>query len=267
MINIDELTKQIKLEGYSEENAEAKLCQDIILLLLSKSEFKRNITIKGGVVIRSISNNTRRATIDLDFDLIKYPLTEDRIKHLLSRLNGIEGIKITIVGNIEDLKHQNYSGKRVFVNIEDTFNNHLSSKIDIGVHKYLSLEQDSYCFDVSFSNDGAALLINSKEQMLAEKLKSLLKFGSLSTRFKDIYDICFLTDLVDKNKIIKCFKVLIFEDPKMREKEISDILERLEKTFSDTKYLDNMSSSRKNWLDIDDLEVLNKIVAFIKTLK
>ena len=63
MINIVELSNKVKEEGYSEEMAEAKLCQDIVLLLLSKSRFNKNITIKGGVVMRSISNNVRRANV------------------------------------------------------------------------------------------------------------------------------------------------------------------------------------------------------------
>lgn len=40
-------------------------------------------------------------------------------------------------------------------------------------------------------DEGASLLINSNEQMLSEKLRSLLKFGTFSTRFKDIYELCF----------------------------------------------------------------------------
>lgn len=266
MINLNELSKQIKLEGYSEENAEAKLCQDIILHLLSKSRFNRNITIKGGVIMRSISNNIRRATIDLDFDLIKYPLTEEGIKSLIFALNGIDGIKLSIVGNIEDLKHQDYDGKRVYVDIEDSLNNHLSSKIDIGVHKFMTVEQDNYCFDIAFSNDGASLLINSKEQMFTEKLKSLLRFGFLSTRFKDIYDIYYLISLVDKNKLLDCFKIFIFDEHKMREKNVSDIVKRLEKTFDDETYRNALSSSKKNWLGVDDSIVLDKIITFIKNL-
>ena len=222
-MNIDELITKYREKGYSLVDARSTVCHDIILSKIFKSKFKEHITIKGGVVIRSISNNTRRATIDLDFDLIKYPLTEKGVRALISGLNGIEGIKITIIGNIEELKQQNYKGKRVLVDVEDAFNNHLSSKIDIGVHKYMSIEQDDYCFDISFSDDGAALLINSKEQMLTEKLKSLLRFGSLSTRFKDIFDIYYLIDLVDKNKTIECFDLLIFKDQKMRENNIIDI--------------------------------------------
>lgn len=52
MLNILELSESIKNDGYSEEYAEAKLCQDIVLLLISKSKYANNVTIKGGVVMR-----------------------------------------------------------------------------------------------------------------------------------------------------------------------------------------------------------------------
>lgn len=51
--------------------------------------------------------------------------------------------------------------------------------------------QEEYCFDIAYDDEGASLLINSNEQMLSEKLRSLLKFGTFSTRFKDIYELCF----------------------------------------------------------------------------
>lgn len=53
------------------------------------------------------------------------------------------------------------------------------------------IEQEEYCFDITYDDEGASLLINSNEQMLSEKLWSLLKFGTFSTRFKDIYELCF----------------------------------------------------------------------------
>lgn len=55
-INILELTSSIRKEGYEGEYVGAKLCQDILLLLISKSAYANNITIKGGVVIQSITN-------------------------------------------------------------------------------------------------------------------------------------------------------------------------------------------------------------------
>lgn len=56
--------------GYKNADAVAKVAQDIILLKISKSRFNKNVTIKGGVVMHSISNDLRRATRDLDLDFI-----------------------------------------------------------------------------------------------------------------------------------------------------------------------------------------------------
>ena len=181
-------------------------------------------------------------------------------------MNGILGISIDIIGKTEELKHQDYEGKRVYINIEDRYNNKLTSKIDIGVHKHLKLLQEEYYFDFSFDLEGVTLFINSKEQILAEKLKSILKFGFLSTRYKDVYDIYYLASVVNKNRILTALKVLIFDDTKMRENNIEDIINRLESTFSNRIYIDRLYSSDKNWLGVSNEVVLNGIIAFLKEL-
>lgn len=45
MINILELVSKEKANGYSEANAELKVCQDIVLLALSRSTLNKNVTI------------------------------------------------------------------------------------------------------------------------------------------------------------------------------------------------------------------------------
>ena len=40
--------------------------------------------------------------------------------------------------------------------------------------------------------ENAILIINSKKQIICEKLKSLLRFGIRTTRYKDIFDIYYL---------------------------------------------------------------------------
>jgi len=62
MINLLELIENEKLKGYKEANAGAKVCQDLLLKAISGSTLSRNVTIKGGVVMRSKTNNIRRAT-------------------------------------------------------------------------------------------------------------------------------------------------------------------------------------------------------------
>ena len=80
MATLREMIARANADGYMDDNAEAKVCQDIILKALSESSLRRNATIKGGVVMRSISNNARRATQDMDIDFIRYSLDDDAIR-------------------------------------------------------------------------------------------------------------------------------------------------------------------------------------------
>ena len=68
----------------------------------------------------------------------------------------------------------------------------------------MEIEQEEYCFDIAFDNEGASLLINTREQMFAEKLRSLLKFGTFSTRYKDIYDMYYQCGKMDEQRLLIC---------------------------------------------------------------
>ena len=204
MANLADLAAEVKNDGYSQVNAEAKVCQDIVLKAISESSLSRNVTIKGGVVMRSITGDSRRATQDMDLDFIRYSLSDDSIQAFIQKLNCLDGITIQIDGPITELSQQEYHGKRVMVTIKDDTEHSFTSKIDLGVHKQVQIEQDEYCFDVCLDDVGASLLINSKEQIFTEKLRSLLRFGPLSTRYKDVFDLCYLSDLVDRERLMAC---------------------------------------------------------------
>ena len=180
MANLEELAANYRSEGYSALLADARVCQDVVLKAISESSLSRNVTIKGGVVMRSITGNVRRATRDIDFDFIKYSIDEESIRGFIEKLNCLEGITINVEGPIEELSQQEYRGKRAWVSISDDSGNKLKSKIDIGVHKNVQIEQEEYCFDVCLDDKGASLLMNSSEQIFAEKLRALVRFGAFS---------------------------------------------------------------------------------------
>ena len=232
MINIQKLIEEANENGYQGDKASAKVCQDIVLKALSVGPLSRNVTIKGGVVMRSKTNNVRRATQDLDIDFIKYSLADESIDAFISKLNCLDGIKISMLGKIEELKQQDYSGKQVFILIEDTEGNQVRSKIDLGVHNRFELEQEEYCFDIAYDDEGASLLINSDEQMLAEKLMVAL----------DTY---------------------IFNDTTMKENTGNDIVRRLKIAFSDKSYIHRLDTSDKRWIDEEIGVVTERILEFM----
>lgn len=235
-MNLEKMAEKYRDAGYSERNADARVCQDIVLKAIVRSNLGRNVTIKGGVVMRSITGNVRRATEDLDLDFIRYSLEDESIRYFISKLNCLEGIRIEIKGNkIEQLSQQEYSGKRVYIIIKD--------------------------------DEGASLLINSCEQIFAEKLRSLLRFGPLSTRYKDIFDFCYLKDHVDMSRLADCIRAYIIDELLMREKDMNGVRKRVALTFSNRQFRRNVEhSGDRNWLQIDVGVAFKMIQDFLETV-
>ncbi len=219
--------------------------------------------------MHSISKDLRRATRDMDLDFIKYSLEDNSIIRFIEELSNVDdGIKIKIDGEIKELHHQDYDGKRVNIELFDKYGNKLKTKLDIGVHKLLDIKQDEYCFDLSIINQNANLLINSKEQIFVEKIKSLLKLGFRSTRYKDLFDFYYLINRteLDKEKLMNCFNILIFKDETMRESNIEDVVNRLQMTFNSNAYRNHLSNPKNNWLDITVDDAIMSVLKYIKSL-
>ena len=254
--------------GYSNANAISKTCQDVILFKISNSNMSKNITIKGGVAMMAISNDKRRATQDLDIDFIRYSLKDSAIKAFIEKLNDNE-IKIKILPPIKELHHQDYDGRRVFVEITDNYNNSFSTKIDIGVHKDINIKQDELCFDLGIESEDVILLANSKEQICCEKIKSLLKFGITSTRYKDIFDIYYLieTKNFDKKRFINYAQKIIFNDTVTDENSIQDIEKSLKDIFENRRFRSMLDNAKNNWIELPIEEVIGNIIEFLSTLE
>jgi predicted nucleotidyltransferase component of viral defense system len=267
MIDLEKMVSQYTADGYNTLLAESRVCQDIVLKAIGESPLNHNVTIKGGVVMRSITGDVRRATRDIDFDFIRYSLEEEAIRRFVNKLNCLEGITIQISGPIEELSQQEYRGKRVWVVIKDNRGNSLKTKMDLGVHKNIQIEQDEYCFDVCHDDEGVCLLMNSKEQIFAEKLRALVKFGTFSGRIKDIYDLCYLSDHVEKDRLMLCIRTYILDDADMFENNMDEIRQRVKKIFADRAFIRSAEESGKdNWLRIKAPVAFEKILKCLEEL-
>ena len=265
-MNLQELMDAYHEEGLTRELAAARVCQDIVLKAIAEGPLSRNVTIKGGVVLRSLTKNNRRATRDIDLDFIHYSLDDFSIREFVKRLNCIDGIQIYMDDEITELKHQDYHGKSIEVKIVDEYGNSVKSKIDIGVHKHMEIDQDEYCFDVCMDDDGATLLKNTVEQSFVEKLRSLLKFGANSRRYRDIYDMSYLKNVASDGKMADMIRILIFDDAEMYENTMDDIVKRLSNTFKDEQYLSRVSGSRQRWIDNDIHEITKGLISYLENI-
>lgn len=265
-MNLTVMIKNMQELGYDSIDASARVCQDIVLKAISKSSLSRNVTIKGGVLMRNMTQNIRRATQDMDIDFIRYSLSDESIDCFVDKLNCLDGIEIKREGKIEELSQQDYNGKRVYIHISDQEGNFIDSKIDLGVHKHLEIEQEEYCFDIAFDNEGAALLANTREQMFSEKLRSLLKLGSFSTRYKDVYDMYYQCGKMNEEKLVQCLHTFIFDDFGMRENNMNAIVKRIENVFSDKAYVKRVDTSDKRWLDDDIQKIINGILNYLRAI-
>lgn len=266
MVSFRSIIASLEAEGYANGPAQAKLAHDVILKALEKCGFGKNVTVKGGVVMSTITGDIRRATMDMDIDFVNYSLSNAKIDALVKKLNCIEGVFIARQGVIVELRQQHYRGKRIFLRISDAEKVTVVTKIDIGVHTYAEMQQRNLKFDIVLDVKGAKLPANSKEQIFAEKLKSLLKFGVRSNRPKDAFDMYYLIDGLNRTRFRAFVKLLIFADAKMRERDFAAIAKQLERVLLSAIYLRKLAGSKVNWLQVDPKEVSTRILDFLKEM-
>jgi hypothetical protein len=266
MTKLNELIAQYRSEGYPGLLASSTACQDVLLSKIAASSLNQNVTIKGGVLMHSMSNSKRRATRDFDLDFIRYSLSEESIDQFLAILDSVDdGISIKRVGAIEDLAQQDYNGKRVNILIGDGTRT-ITTKLDIGVQADLDIEQRDFYFDISGQEESVCLLANSKEQIFGEKLTSLLKWGIATTRFKDIHDFYYLGHQSDFSKeLLETYLtkwVYNSSIAKLTMRNDSDIKDALSNILNDEIFRRNFATSRDKWLDINDDEAIDWLICF-----
>lgn len=172
------------------------------------------------------------------------------------------------MNEITKLKHQDYKGKRIPVIIRDTFNNEINTKIDIGVHTEYNIDQDELCFNTCIDNEIITLFVNSKEQIFVEKIIPIIKFGSLSTRYKDYYDLYWLikNGYLNKDKVIKIMNDKIFNIGINNINSIEELINLIESILSNEKYLEKLNDRKNNWLEIDNIELKKELIEYLNSI-
>ena len=271
MNSLKECVNQYIKEGYNRNYAISKVCQDIIINRIYHSKYSDKITIKGGVVMFHLTNNIRRVTVDIDMDLINMSIATENIVNIfieLSNLDNIDSFRLSIDKNkIEELSHQDYHGKRLTVTIADNYRKTYNVKLDIGVHKYTDIHQDTLLLNTQIIDGNIEFLVNPKEQIFIEKLIPILKFGPLSTRYRDIFDLYWLITEgnLDKDKTLNYMKILVFDND-IDINEINELYTTVNLVLSEPIFISNFSNNY-NWTNANIDTILETIKDYLQTFE
>ncbi|MDO5320226.1 MAG: nucleotidyl transferase AbiEii/AbiGii toxin family protein [bacterium] len=260
------LHDQLVAQGYTGDTADAKIAHDVVLAAVEAAGFRDNLTVKGGVVMSELTDMVRRATMDMDVDFVHYSISKVSVRHFVAVLNRASSCRIQVVGEIADLRHLDYRGKRLHLKITDGKGVSVRTKLDIGVHTWADVQQADLRFKVVTDTDAISLLVNPKEQIFVEKLKSLLRIGPVSTRYKDVYDLYYLKERVRRPVLQKLLDSHVFKDESLRETNVLQIAERLKRIFADRRFAKGLANPNFAWLDVPSQEAAAAIVEFVRQL-
>jgi len=203
-----------------------------ILDRLSKSKYKHNIILKGGLLLSSIIGDDERTTKDMDATLKSLPLEKENVTEIIRDILSID-IDDDIEFEIESVKdirlEDEYGGFRIGIIAKmSTIKHHLFIELTTG--DKITPREIEYKYNCIFEDKKIPILAYTIETIIAEKYHSITTRGIFNTRMKDYYDIYVLVnnnrEKIDFTNLVKAIQ----NTYKHRETElnIDEIKEQLE---------------------------------------
>ena len=186
---------------------------------LSKSEYKFNFVIKGGLLISSMIGIDNRTTMDMDATIKGVPLKEEVIRNIVSEIINVE-VEDGIEFEITDISHireeDEYENFRVHL-IANFGKIKNDMKIDIRTGDVITPKEIEYLYPCMFQEKSLRVLAYSLEMILAEKYESVIKRNITTTRMRDFYDLYNLYNLRKEDINFDILKQAIISTARRRE--------------------------------------------------
>ncbi len=164
--------------------------------------FPLNMALKGGTGIKKAYIGDYRFSDDLDFTLLE-KRDEHELLNLIKKsiINAKEESGINFHDNIEIEENINGFELDVYFRILRESGSHIKIKLDITKFQeekiFLPLQTRDILHLYSDKID-ATVKVYALEEIYAEKIRALFE----RTRPRDLYDVCFLYERVDKEKVL-----------------------------------------------------------------
>ena len=194
-MNKDKLKSIISKKANGDNNLSAQLYQmyffEHILDRLSKSKYKHNIILKGGLLLSSIIGVDVRTTKDMDATLKSLPLEREEVTQIIREILSIDlddGIDFKIE-DVKDIRQESeYGGFKInILAIMSTLKVYLAIELTTG--DKITPREIEYNYNCHFEDKKIPILAYTLETVIAEKYQTIIARDIYNTRMKDFYDI------------------------------------------------------------------------------
>ncbi len=161
---------------------------------LSKSKYKDNFTLKGGIFLYAIYNKDYpRSTTDIDLWADKINGGKENLLNVFTeifKINADDGLvyDLSTLKAKEITKQDEYQGLNISVKVL-LGNIQIPVSIDIGFGDVIVPQKMKIDFPVLLDMPVPRIYSYSLESTLAEKFEAIVSLGLANTRYKDFYDI------------------------------------------------------------------------------
>ena len=234
-----------------------------VLERLSKSEYKENFIIKGGLLLSSIMGINLRTTIDMDTNITGINLDKEELLKILNEVLNMDiGDNVTFkIEKVEDIKQEEYYGGYQFEIIATYENIKVQFHMDVSTGDVITPRAIEYQYKKLFDDSYIDILSYNQETIIAEKLQSILEKKITNSRMKDYYDLYFFVnykwDSIDKE---------ILSEAIVRTFSARNSITELRNIKETIKTLENNPFLNRLWLDYSKKHEYSKNVSFKDTI-
>ena len=173
-----------------------------ILEKLSKSKYRENFILKGGLLISSLIGVDVRSTMDMDTTIKGIPVNEGTITRIINEILDIEIdleisyklIKLTPIRNADIYEDFSASIECKFGKINARLN------IDITTGDVITPREIKYSYSRILEEGTIPIITYTIETILAEKFETISSRNITTTRARDFYDLYMIYNMYN-NKI------------------------------------------------------------------
>lgn len=186
-----------KEKGVSAQQVQQNYLIEIFLEKIAASKYKDNFIIKGGYLIGSLIGLDLRATMDLDATIKGFELTPEKLLEIAHQIVNIPtevSFKLSVIGVEEIRETDDYPGFKLKL-AADFERIHEIITIDVTTGDAITPKEIDFRFRRLFDDQRIELWSYPVENVLAEKLETILSRGVATTRPRDFYDVFILSKM------------------------------------------------------------------------